>query len=87
MDAAEIINNLGCLVEASFIEAAVVAMITGLITGGLSSIGTITSMKIHIDYIRKAIDSHDVRLSSVEKEVHEIAGTVDLMATGPARRV
>lgn len=66
------------------ISAAVIAVVTGIITGALSSLGTVSSMRVHIEYIRSAIERHDARLLEVEKEQHKIAGAIGVNANGPA---
>ena len=58
------------------VEAVVIAVVTGVLSGVLSAFGTIASMKVHIEYIRKSIEKHDQRLSAVEREQHQIAGAV-----------
>ena len=65
------------------IEAIIIAIVTGVLSGVLSAMGTINSMKVHIDYIREAIDKHDKRLEQVEAEQHRIAGAVGVNGPPP----
>ena len=60
----------------AIVEAIVIAIVTGVLSGVLSAFGTISSMRVHIEYIRQAIEKHDRRLSAVEREQHQIAGAV-----------
>ena len=66
------------------ITAAMVAIVTGVITGALSSLSTISSLRVHIDYIRQSLDRHDSRLMEVEKEQHRLAGAVRAKMAHPS---
>ena len=47
--------------------AAVSSVATGIITGVVSSIGTIAALKVHIKYLRETQTSHDRRLIEIER--------------------
>ena len=50
------------------IEAvAISSVVTGVITGILSSFGTIAALKVHITYLRETLSRHDTRLTDVER--------------------
>ncbi len=48
------------------IIAAVSSVVTGIIAGVLSSVGTVAAIKVHISYLRETLTSHDKRLTRIE---------------------
>ena len=46
--------------------AAVSSVAAGIIAGVVSSIGTVTALKVHITYLRETLSKHDRRLTKIE---------------------
>ena len=46
--------------------AAVSSVATGIIAGVVSSLGTVTALKVHITYLRETLSKHDRRLTKIE---------------------
>lgn len=65
--------------DGEIITAAMVAVVTGIITGIISSASTISSLRVHIEYIRESLDKHDARLREVEKEQHRVASSLGVI--------
>ncbi len=46
--------------------AAITSVVTGIIAGGLSSLGTVAALRVHITYLRETLTKHDRRLTKIE---------------------
>lgn len=62
--------------EISVTTAVVAAVVTGAVTGLISSISTVSSLRVHIQYLRETLQRHDERLREVEREQREVLGLV-----------
>ncbi len=49
------------------IIAGLSSVVTGIITGVLSSVGTVAAIRVHISYLRETTAKHDKRLTEVER--------------------
>lgn len=59
----------------------VMMVITAVITGGLSSIGTIAALRVHITYLGKAVDRHE----EVIAHIHQRIDSMDPACRYPAQ--
>lgn len=53
-------------------EKIAVALVVGLVSGGLSSVGTITAMDVHIGYIKQELVKHESQLDRLEQRYYEL---------------
>lgn len=65
------------------LQTIIIAVMTGLVSGGVGAIGTVKTMRVHIDYIRESIERHDARLRAVEREQHKMTGALNAQSSGP----
>lgn len=65
----------------------IVAIVSGVMTGIVSSMGTVSSLKVHIQYLRETIEKHDVRLRAVEKDSHTLVAAIEKGPTIAGRPV
>lgn len=49
-------------------------ILTAVVTGLVSSIGTVAALRVHVTYLREAIKRHDEELKDVNKRVNELNG-------------
>lgn len=47
----------------------VMMVITAVITGGLSSLGTIAALRVHITYLGKAVDRHEEVIAHIHQRI------------------
>ena len=54
------------------IEKIAVGLVVGLVSGGLSSIGTISAMDVHINYIKEELVKHERQIDRLEQKYYEV---------------
>jgi len=47
----------------------IMMVITAVITGGLSSIGTIAALRVHITYLGKTVDRHEEIIAHIHQRI------------------
>jgi hypothetical protein len=47
------------------------ALVVGIITGGISSFGTVSAMQVHISYLRESIERHDKSIENLQDYVRK----------------
>lgn len=60
----------------------VMMVITAVITGGLSSIGTIAALRVHITYLGKAVDRHEEVIAHIHQRIDSMDQACRYQAPG-----
>lgn len=48
------------------------ALLASVITGAISSVGTVGAMQVHIDYLRENIVRHEKEMSEIDTRLREV---------------
>jgi len=68
--------------EISITAAVVGAVVTGAVTGIISSMGTVSAIRVHIQYLRETLQKHDDRLRDVERDTRMMAARIEKAQQG-----
>ena len=56
----------------TIIVVAITSLISGVITGALSSVGTVKVLKVHLQYIKKELEKHETKLDNHSERLRSV---------------
>lgn len=54
------------------IDVVVTAIVTAIITGGVSSVSTVAALRVHISYLRETLSRHDDEIRAAYEAIRAI---------------
>jgi len=67
--------------DAGMASQFIMMVITAVITGGLSSIGTIAALRVHITYLGKTVDRHEEVIAHLHQRIDGLDPTCRFQPT------